>query len=77
MKGIEKQIDELGRIVIPRKLRSKFNLTKGSKVFLFYDENSITIVPEEHSCTLCGKTENLSSELPLCQDCIARVKKLI
>ncbi|MBQ8302341.1 MAG: AbrB/MazE/SpoVT family DNA-binding domain-containing protein [Clostridia bacterium] len=75
MKETEKRIDELGRVVIPIKMRKKLNITDKSTVLVYLDDNSIIITPKERCCALCGKTENINSEIRLCVLCIDLIKK--
>jgi AbrB family looped-hinge helix DNA binding protein len=43
-----RQIDELGRIVIPKELRERFGMKSGDEVMIEFDEDGIIIHPEEY-----------------------------
>lgn len=75
MAGIEKVIDNLGRVVIPIKFRNQLGIKNQSKVLLFLEENAIRITPVEGICILCGKRSFENQNLRLCRPCIDRVKE--
>ena len=76
MNGIEKQIDELGRIVLPVKMRKKLQLTSKSIVLIHIENDTIILTPKELRCALCSEKLIMSNKIRLCQDCIDRVKAL-
>ena len=43
-----RRIDELGRIVVPKELREKFQIENGDEVMIEYNEDGIIIYPEEY-----------------------------
>ena len=43
-----RQIDELGRIVIPKELRERFGIKNGDEVMIEFNEDGIIIHPEEY-----------------------------
>ena len=73
MKGIEKHIDSLGRIVLPMKYRNKLGMKNKSKVSLSLEGNSIIITPITKRCALCGSYKNINEELNLCNACIIKI----
>ena len=76
MSGIEKQIDKLGRIVLPKSYRDKLGLCSNDKVLLSLENSVITISVKENLCALCAKRLQSPQEIRLCEACIARVKKI-
>ena len=76
MKGVEKRIDSLGRVVIPKPMRNSLGLSDGSKVFVAYEDGTILIIPEKSGCVLCGNRDRVNQRLPLCDNCIKKIKKL-
>ena len=75
MNGIEKEIDGLGRVVIPSKIRSKLGIEAKSKVLVSLENDSIVISVASKRCLLCGeKTEN-EQKIQLCHNCILRIKE--
>lgn len=52
--NILRRVDNLGRIVLPKHIRHKFNLTLGSQVLIDFDENQIFVKPY-HKLNNLGK----------------------
>ena len=73
MSGIEKHVDDLGRVVLPIKFRRKLGLGKDSKVFVSLNNNTIQIKPTDTLCALCDNSRGVNVELRLCDDCIKKV----
>lgn len=46
--GIIRNVDQLGRIVIPSELRKRLKLDPGTPVEIFGTENGIFLQPAEH-----------------------------
>ena len=76
MSGVKKQIDKLGRVVIPISYRKFLNLSENSYLNIELQNNSIIITSFESNCVLCGATTDLHSEKPLCAKCIKSIKEL-
>ena len=77
MKGIDKHIDDLGRVVLPAKYRSKLGMKSKSKVLVSLEENSIIITPITKCCALCGSFKDINEELNLCEGCLKKVESYI
>ncbi len=73
-----KQIDPLGRIVIPKNIRDQLHLSPNSSVLMKLDpENQEIILQKEKSvCCICGKDGDLiqKSDLLLCPACLKKIK---
>ena len=76
MKGIKRQIDRLGRVVIPISYRKFLNLSENSNVNIYLEDNTIVITPSDKRCSLCGDTSHLHQEISLCEKFIESIKKL-
>lgn len=74
MSGIEKEIDNLGRVVIPIKFRKKLGLEPGNTVVLSIDEAVITISPQNRVCALCSETIGASLKFRLCSKYVLKIK---
>ena len=55
MKGIEKEIDRVGRVVIPMEFRKELGFKFNSKVFVSLSNGEIIIRAQNLLCALCGK----------------------
>lgn len=67
--GIVRRVDELGRIVIPKSIRSKFKIRQGDVFEIFVDENRIVLQKEEI-------LENLNDSLNKLLDIISVVMNI-
>ncbi len=73
---MEKKIDNLGRIVIPKKMLTELNWEIEDFVELIPDKISNTIMMKkaEESCFLCGKKTELrktpKKNLRICKECL-------
>ena len=57
--GIIRNVDKLGRIVLPRELRRGFNMEPGTPVEIFVADNGIFLQKHESTCVFCGSSEAL------------------
>ena len=76
MSGIEKEIDVLGRIVIPMSYRKKLGLKQNDKVILSLIDNQIIISASDSKCLLCGANTDKKNTFSLCSDCITKIREL-
>ena len=77
-KGIVRNIDELGRIVIPKEMRKAHGISNGSPVEISSDGEIIIVKKYSLSCSLCSSSDGLRDfmDKKLCSACIARIKGL-
>jgi bifunctional DNA-binding transcriptional regulator/antitoxin component of YhaV-PrlF toxin-antitoxin module len=73
---IEKEIDNLGRIVLPNHFRKKLGMDKNSSVLISMKNNSLIITAKATQCALCECKIKNESTLRLCESCISKVKNL-
>ena len=69
------KIDNLGRIVIPINYRRALKITTETNLIMECNNNKVSIVPESFLCRLCEKEIDHSQEIPLCRECIEKIKK--
>ena len=75
MKGIEREIDRLGRVVIPIEFRKKLGIAFNSKVLISLSNGEIIITAQKSHCALRGKEIDANyHELQLCDKCINKIK---
>ena len=78
--GIVRNIDELGRIVIPKELRKSMGLKDGTKekkgtpLMVFQDGDSIVLKRYNPGCSCCNNMEDLKeiNGIRLCKNCISK-----
>ncbi len=77
--GIIRHMDELGRIVIPKELRRKFEIEKDDPVEIFVEEDRIILQKYMPCCIFCG-TEDAQIRLykgkKICTACLAEMASL-
>jgi len=70
--GIVRQIDELGRVVVPMELRKTFNITPKTPLEIFTQDDTIILRKWKKSCVICDSQDNLRNlkEKMICENCI-------
>lgn len=76
--GIVRQLDSLGRIVIPIELRRKIGIEIRDYVEIYTENNCAILKKYETSCIYCGNTHNLLDfhGHHICDKCIKEIKAL-
>ena len=76
--GIIRSIDELGRIVVPKEIRSKMGIESQDPIEIYVEEDKIILKKYENCCSFCGGNENLTNfkGKMLCSDCIGEIKEI-
>ncbi len=74
--GVEKTVDNLGRVVIPMNFRRKIGIGKNSQVKMYLKEDGFYITAADFTCILCKKQGELNKELKICINCVNKIKKL-
>lgn len=71
-----RNVDKLGRIVIPKELRDSMNIKYNDRLKIFIDFQNIVIKQCNKMCIFCGSRENLKDTLGLsvCSGCLAKIK---
>ena len=70
------KIDKLGRIVIPISYRKELNITTETDIIIECNKSIITISPSSSICKICEKSLDSDSSLPICKNCILKIKSL-
>ena len=73
--GVNRNIDELGRIVLPKEMRDKLNLKKSKPVSIKLFKDYIKIEKAITTCSFCGSEENIDyyKDLPICKSCLKEI----
>ena len=76
--GIIRRIDELGRIVIPKEIRTKLEINIGDAMGIYVNGHSIVLEKEQDTCAFCNNTKNLTvfNNKLICENCISKISKL-
>ena len=73
---VNRKIDELGRVVIPRDYREPLGLTPQTPLTMELVGDTIVIKKRTQTCALCGKEISEDGKISLCPACIRKVKNL-
>ena len=76
--GIVRKVDELGRIVIPREIRNKFEIAEKDPLEIYVEGNDIILRKFQPNCIFCGNTKKLvpfNNKL-ICSKCHEKIKNL-
>ncbi|HIZ55165.1 MAG TPA: AbrB/MazE/SpoVT family DNA-binding domain-containing protein [Firmicutes bacterium] len=70
--GIVRKVDELGRIVLPKELRSTLDLNQGDALEIYVDGDLIILKKYQPSCIFCdnaSNTINYKGKI-ICRECL-------
>lgn len=76
--GVKREVDPLGRIVIPVEIRELLNLPKGAAVSIHVEEDRIILKRNDPCCGCCG---GVGKELInaangyICRNCLIEANK--
>lgn len=76
--GIIRQIDELGRFVLPVEIRRALGINLKDSLEIAVDGDRVVLRKYEPACLFCGNTEEnvLFAGKRLCRKCLDQLKKL-
>ncbi len=74
--GVVRKVDELGRIVLPKELRTVLNINEKDSIEIFTDNDKIILQKYQPACTFCNNANNIIyfSGKRVCTDCIEKLK---
>lgn len=75
--GIVRNIDELGRVVVPKELRKKLGIENTDPVEIYVEGEKIILTKYHPACHFCGSAENViefKSKM-VCRECIDELTK--
>jgi AbrB family transcriptional regulator, transcriptional pleiotropic regulator of transition state genes len=70
--GIIRNLDELGRIVIPIEIRKRFGLTERDALEIAVKDETILLTRPRSACVFCGSTRPLLEHRGrgVCKNCV-------
>ena len=76
--GMIRQLDSLGRIVLPIELRRTLDINTKDMLEILVDGNTILLRKYEPNCHFCGSSQGLTlyREKPVCRRCLKELKSL-
>ena len=74
--GIVRNVDELGRIVIPKEMRKKMDINNSDPVEIYVEDDKIILTKYIPCCYFCSSAENVSyfKGKKICSSCITELK---
>ena len=77
--GIVRNLDQLGRFVIPKETRKALDLNEGDPIEMFTDGDEIILKKYNPGCHCCGSMDHLTEVLGLkiCPKCLKEFAKAI
>ena len=76
--GIVRNIDELGRVVVPKELRRKLGIANTDPVEIYVEGEKIILTKYRPVCHFCGETDNVVEfkNKIVCKACIGELTKI-
>ena len=76
--GIVRKLDQLGRIVIPKELRTTFELKETDPIEIFVEGEDIILRKYQPACIFCNEATDVVQfgTKNVCKKCLAQIKKL-
>lgn len=73
---MKRQIDELGRLVVPKDVRNALNIHARDYLEITLEEGRFTVRKAEEACIFCNTTENVVAfkDRFVCPACLAELK---
>lgn len=75
--GMVRQVDKLGRIVLPKEMRKVFHIENEDYLEIYVEDNKIILQKYEPTCIFCGSSENVKEykDKNICASCIQELTK--
>lgn len=76
--GITRQVDELGRFVLPIEIRRALDIKVRDSLEIFTDEGRIILQKYVPACFFCSNADGLVNfeNKRICRECLEKIKKL-
>lgn len=72
--GIVRQLDKLGRIVLPKELRKVFDIENEDSLEIYVEDDKIILKKYSPSCVFCNSKDVVEFDgKHVCRDCIQRL----
>ncbi len=74
--GIVRKVDELGRVVLPKELRTTMDIQEGTPLEIYTEGDAIVFKLYKPGCYFCGNT-NIKIHFggkPICRACVEKIR---
>ena len=77
--GVVRKIDNTGRLVLPRELRSLLDIQERDNIEIFIDGNKIVLQKYQPACMFCNQMDDVVyfNGKRVCASCIEKIKQLL
>ena len=74
--GVVRKVDELGRIVLPKELRTILNINERDSIEIFTDNDKIILQKYQPACVFCSNANDIIyfNGKRVCAECIEKLK---
>ena len=75
--GMRRKVDELGRIVIPKEIRNKFDIKTNDRLDIYVENGVISLLKDDKKCIFCSSTKDLTehNNKHICNKCMQKLVK--
>ncbi|MFH5185871.1 AbrB/MazE/SpoVT family DNA-binding domain-containing protein [Paenibacillus sp. TAB 01] len=76
--GVVRKVDQLGRIVLPKSLRKRYQMNEGDPVEILVSGDHIILERYRPRCVFCSSMEQVSEfkERHICAECLQEMSGL-
>lgn len=76
--GIVRQVDNLGRVVLPIELRRTLDINEKDSLEIFVEDSSVILKKYEPACIYCGEVKNVvkHKNKNICPSCVEEIASL-
>lgn len=76
--GIVRDVDSLGRVVLPKELRDTMHIAQKDPLEIYVEGDSIILRKYEPACLFCGSASNVISfnDRKICKECLAELNRI-
>lgn len=77
--GVVRKVDQLGRIVLPKSLRRRYQMNEGDPVEILVQGDHIILEKYKPKCVFCMSTQRVISymEKHICQSCLSEMSNYL
>ena len=77
--GVVRKIDNTGRLVLPRELRSLLDIQERDNIEIFIDGDKIVLQKYQPACMFCNQMDDVVyfNGKRVCASCIEKIKQLL
>lgn len=76
--GMVRQLDKLGRIVLPKELRRVFDIANEDYLEIYVEDNKIVLKKYEPTCIFCKNSRDIIEyqDKNICKECLNKLKNI-